>query len=476
MALRRLLAAVAALATLVGCVQALEPPDDTWEVWGTKYPTGSADTDKALVEGRLRNAMMLADFERFKEVLLSQPSTDVNSADSDGRTGLHLAAIQGHGGDSTRVKVPWTQTPSGPVPWRDDMGYEMTFLQNATTWMQSNGFPPFDVWARDRSGQTPLHEACLHGNILTVRWLENQGAFESEVDSETDGTTGFLRAEPLYREWYFGWTMMNWAAINSRNDVRRKRMLNNLQLATENPNIKTAFTGMTVLDYAVINGHADVVEYIVSTRGPGITGLVRAKSNWREEPIHKAATLGHLDVFKVIMGQVGCSGLSIVSEGGESPLINAAGGGHYDILQYAQQLCPPQFEVARVTPTSLTTDPTNTRHVWGEETPCQISSSIVTYIKTSIEGKICNRDGTCDSCPDGKCDGNFRSFCTHDESIFCYRNSDCTKHDPTSACDTTSRAQLGALDLLSHWQTCELVCAQEASSKCSDRPGSTPIV
>eukprot|EP00961_Rhodomonas_salina_P130353 1754909-Rhodomonas_salina.2 len=66
-------------------------PDDNWQVWGTHYPTGDPGQDKLLAEGRLRNAMMTADFETFVSVMSSSAAPNVNAPDEDGRTGLHYA-------------------------------------------------------------------------------------------------------------------------------------------------------------------------------------------------------------------------------------------------------------------------------------------------------------------------------------------------------------------------------------------------
>lgn len=450
-------------------------PDDNWQVWGTHYPTGDPGQDKLLAEGRLRNAMMTADFETFVSVMSSSAAPNVNAPDEDGRTGLHYAAIQGHGGDFNRTKMPWTEQATSSHPWHQIFQfvpgvemYDLTFLQQVKMYLQANGFPPLDIKARDRSGQTPLHEAALHGNLMTVRWLKENNAFTPSatyLDDDgrrTDDT--FLRAKKLHREWAFGWTMMNWAALNARSDIRRRRILNDIQRASENPLNFATTRGMTVLDYAVMSGHADVVDYIVTTQATGTIGLVRAKSNWNEEAIHKAATLGHLDVFKVLLRVGGCTVLTVASEGGEVPLHNAAGGGHAEVLQHAKTQCPTQFATHSRTTTKINADTTNVRYAWGGETPCQLSSSITQYILEFVE-----------TCPDGKCAGHFRSRCTHDGMTFCYRDSDCQALNAQSRCDLDTDNEIESLDMVSHWQSCNLLCGVSASTLCAGNPGSASI-
>ena len=96
-----------------------------------------------------------------------------------------------------------------------------------------------DLKLRDVSGQTPLHEAALHGRVLTIRTMAVLTDFEIFEPDDTvqylqpeglldaDGVlqdrakivympdSDFVRARPLPRDWAFGWTMMNFVTLAS---------------------------------------------------------------------------------------------------------------------------------------------------------------------------------------------------------------------------------------------------------------------
>jgi ankyrin repeat protein len=105
--------------------------------------------------------------------------------------------------------------------------------------MEVLGIKP-DLKLRDVSGQTPLHEAALHGRVLTIRtmavltdfeifepdntvqYLQPEGRFDdngvllgqrAKIVSMPD--SDFVRARPLPRDWAFGWTMMNFVSLAS---------------------------------------------------------------------------------------------------------------------------------------------------------------------------------------------------------------------------------------------------------------------
>jgi hypothetical protein len=104
--------------------------------------------------------------------------------------------------------------------------------------MEVLGIKP-DLKLRDVSGQTPLHEAALHGRVLTIRTMavltdfqvfepDNVQYFQPEGLLDDGGVllgqrakivnmpdSDFVRARPLPRDWAFGWTMMNFVTLAS---------------------------------------------------------------------------------------------------------------------------------------------------------------------------------------------------------------------------------------------------------------------
>ncbi|KAJ1474419.1 hypothetical protein T484DRAFT_1832378 [Baffinella frigidus] len=411
--------------------------------------------------------------------------------------------------DASAVGSAWTV-----ALWKE------TFLGNMWDWCILKKKAPSMV-ARDKSLQTPAHEAALNGNLRTLKLiqvvsgeatreqkmlLDNLrtlkmvqdlgGLVPSVAEASIGGVDldglvpsvaetsigGVVRAAPLKNEWGFSYASMN-ANINGG--------------VLTNAANKAATLGMTVLDYASIHGHVDIVRYLLN-QPPGTVGvsaLVTATSNWKERAYQKAATIGHTDVVHEFVKKLGCAAvLAHTSTGGENILHNAAGGGHYFLLLNFSLGCraTPAGAAALETAFRATTISDPGRFLWAGDTACSMAtvqgacsmaslatwadamlpapclvprtiamaiflvasitrhhhhpSQVVAYIKTQ--------------CPDaGACfPGNHRHACSHDDQVACVRDDECEVYDHESVCVLNKHPSFSQDDLIQHWGFCRHAC------------------
>lgn len=325
---------------------------------------------------------------------------------------------------------------------------------------------------RDVSGQTPLHEAALHGHVLTLRAFYILRREEKDIfapDPTVPYDMDYVRAKPLTREWGFGWTMMNFAAISARLSGLRSNVQAAMKTAMESQQNFDMTKGMTIMDYAAINGHASVIDYLgrLETSGesgiPGLTGLGFAPSNWLEKPVQKAVTMGHTDAVETFITHYGCTKvMSVQSLGGENILHNAVGGGHADILRVLQDNCDPEYRASLADRTAGGL----VRYFWSEQTPCAFSQVMIEFINTALFG-----DGSLENGPEFPEDfpGNHRARCSHDAKILCTSDFDCQSLVRDEAkenvkCDLSIGGVIDAYDLMHHFDTCRLVCTNAFSA------------
>lgn len=180
--------------------------------------------------------------------------------------------------------------------------------------------------------------------------------------------------------------------MSARDSKLRSNVQSAMSTAMESRDNFQVTKGMTIMDYAAIRGHAAVIEYLgwlekdpaspVAGR-VGLAGLGFAPSNWREKPVQKAVTMGHLSAVKAFLEHYSCAEvLSVVSEGGESIFHNAVGGGHSEILQFLKTDCPIEYAAGRSRPVKGGL----VKYLWSEQTPCQLSQSVLNYINEQLYG------------------------------------------------------------------------------------------
>jgi len=251
--------------------------------------------------------------------------------------------------------------------------------------------------------------------------------------------------------------MMNFGAIFVRDTALRTAVQASMVASMESQENFDSTLGMTIMDYAAINGHAAVINYLalqeINKRGPGLDGLGVAPSNWREKPVQKAITLGHFDAVEMFVHQYGCAKVfSAVSEGGENVLHNAVGGGHASILAMLKSRCRVNFMTQLQVRTKLNT----ARYIWSEHRPCLMSEQIVGFINDNEFGADRSEF------PEGFV-GNQRYRCSHNADVHCIIDTDCQMLalvGNTSTCDLSVGGKYDAWDLLHHFETCHLVCSE----------------
>jgi len=334
-----------------------------------------------------------------------------------------------------------------------------------------SSYPAWDMTPRDKSGQTPLHEAAMHGNVITAQWLVSHGGHNGggqDYDFEIDSGEVQVRALPLEREWAIGWTMMNWASLLALDLVARDPFYSTSQAnVVQNNDLFVDTKGMSVMDYAVSNNQLEFVEWLMNNRANGgLTGLVSGTSNWGERPLHKAVTLGHQEIVEYLINHPGggCDQITATALGGENLVHVAAAAGWDTILQFFKDRCPTQFEAARVS-TLRFNDGLSIRYFWNGETACGLSENVIRTINL-IHG---TGDGTGGVCSNGDCRGNFRSYCSHDSNMFCYRDHDCHTAHAGSTC-TFLHETIKRGDLVHHWRACALTCGNLFELSCLNPP------
>eukprot|EP00277_Geminigera_cryophila_P000696 CAMPEP_0179425154 /NCGR_PEP_ID=MMETSP0799-20121207/12011_1 /TAXON_ID=46947 /ORGANISM="Geminigera cryophila, Strain CCMP2564" /LENGTH=562 /DNA_ID=CAMNT_0021199735 /DNA_START=230 /DNA_END=1918 /DNA_ORIENTATION=+ len=473
--------------------------DDTWEVWSTK-PDGTNELqDALLIQGHLRHTVTQNDFEAFKNVLSSQGCSAgsapakcevlLHHGDPNGRTIYHLIGKLGLGGDYVAASDVASNNVTGffsvdmaidkkilePDTWRNAWAASASIQDTGKTSILYRifdysknvlGITP-KLQLRDESGQTPMHEAALQGRVLTLRAMAILTQFACfRPDPSIAYDVGFVRARPLRREWGFGWTMMNFGAISVRDTALRTGVQAAMVASMESQENFDTTLGMTIMDYAALNGHTAVVDYLarqdLDKNGLGLEGLGFAPSNWREKAVQKAITLGHDATVLSFVDLYGCARVfGAVSEGGETILHNAVGGGHAAILSLLRFHCKDRFEETQNTRTKLN----QARYLWSEHRPCLMSEQIIDFINNNEFGA----DRT--QFPEGFV-GNARYRCSHNTEVPCLISSDCQAlvlAGETSTCDLSLGGKHDVWDLLHHFETCHLVCSdvsQDVEQSC----------
>ena len=141
-----------------------------------------ADADVTKLDKLGRNALMLAaraGSEECVRMILDNGSVDVNAADTDGMTALHLAvtavdAVE----DPALIKdiLEALVSADADVSVRDNLGRTLAHLAaiGSCDDILRSVAEKFPVNAIDHSGHTPMHYACYHGHAACVQVLVDE--------------------------------------------------------------------------------------------------------------------------------------------------------------------------------------------------------------------------------------------------------------------------------------------------------------
>jgi len=88
--------------------------------------------------------------------------------------------------------------------------------------------------------------------------------------------------------------------------------------------------GWTPLHLAAVNGHKDVVEFLIA-KGADMNARITVGMNTGCTPLHKAASAGQKDIVEILIANG--ADVNAVANDGETPLHEAATWGHKDVVE-----------------------------------------------------------------------------------------------------------------------------------------------
>ena len=238
----------------------------------------------------------------------------------------------------------------------------------------------YSIESKDGKGRTPLHTAAQYGQVSTLKYLlhnlfiNEESSLSLKSDSTLAHTLAFMFQLKLLdrHKDSIGNTPLHTACVHGQ--------LNIVQLLTSeigcDPN-NTNSEGLSCIHCAAQHGHLPLVRYLIEEVGSDVT----LEDEHGRSPTYLAAGGGHLDILKYLIGEKGAdphfttsrewktTEFSIAS--GRSLVYTASREGHLHVVRYLveQHGCDPSHKDAEgVTPLHL---------------PCQQGHmDIVTYLIT----------------------------------------------------------------------------------------------
>ena len=154
-------------------------------------------------------------------------------------------------------------------------------------------------------GTTPLHWACIDGDLNTVQYLIREEHCNPSCDN--DGNT------PLHFACRYG-------HLNIAQYLIREKHCN--------PSCKSK-DGTTLLHWACINGHLNIVQYLIREKHCNPS----CENNDGNTPLHFACRYGHLNISQYLIREEHCNS-SCENNEGRTPLHYACRCGNLNVAQY----------------------------------------------------------------------------------------------------------------------------------------------
>jgi ankyrin repeat protein len=355
------------------------PPPSTNSTPTTKAPTAAPSASIVpTASAEIMNAAENGDLDKVKALLQENPGL-VSSKGKDGLTPLDNAAGGGH-----KDMAEWLLTHGADVNAKDNTGQTPLHFAaqgDATDVAELLLAKGADISAKDSNGDTPLLEAVTGGNEKMTEFLLAKGA-DIEAKDNSGCTPLIWAAIEGYKALAelllahnadvnasssCGQTPLNSAAMNGHQDVAELLLAHHADLHAR------AKDGQTPLDWAVDNGRLDMVKFLLAQGADinakaidGSTPLRLAEMNHNydvaaylrqhgaQEPsgvvitekfpeagdastdpsnLEAAARADDLEKVKALL-KADPNSLFDTVGGQYAPLIEAAGAGHKDVVEF----------------------------------------------------------------------------------------------------------------------------------------------
>ena len=186
--------------------------------------------------------------------------------------------------------------------------------------MHCSPFHPNDCTGLDRKrivdvmniiGNTPLHEACIHGNLSIVKELLNHGA-DPNVQKITFGE---------------GKTPLQTACTEGYVAVVKTILDHNRELGKQLIEARVKESGSTLMHFAAENGDLEMVKVLLEYgANPSV------QNNAKEAPIHIAVGQGYTDIARLLL-DCDSSYKDILDKQDRTPLHYAARNNQVEMIE-----------------------------------------------------------------------------------------------------------------------------------------------
>ena len=237
--------------------------------------------------------------------LITHCKYSIESKDGKGRTPLHTAAQYG--------QVSTLKYLLHNLFMNEESSLSLRLTSNTTLSRSLSSILELKLSDRhrDESGNTPLHTACVHGQLDIVQLLTREIGCDP---NNTNNVTTYMHLKSLVQQ-----------HNNTAEDVLREIWgMNEKEIDGH---------GIPPISLAAGGGHLDIIKYLIEEKGvePHFPISNSKKEELRVSPVLTASCGGHLHVVKYLLEKHGCN---ISQDDREDILFLTCLVGHMDIVTY----------------------------------------------------------------------------------------------------------------------------------------------